>query len=33
MLDEVGNTGCGSNTGCCNSNEVIASKLDSNPWK
>ena len=30
-LDEPGNTGCAN--GCFHSNEIIASRVDNNPWK
>jgi hypothetical protein len=30
-LDEQGNTNCQS--GCCHNNEIIASKIEYNPWK
>lgn len=30
-LDEPGNTNCQS--GCCHTNEIIASKIEYNPWK
>lgn len=31
VIDEPGNLGCQS--GCWHSNEIVASKIDSNPWK
>ena len=31
VLDEPTNTGC--KTGCCHSNEIVASRINNNPWK